>query len=194
MKRKLVNNHFDGCVADRTAKIVISLDVDFDFLTHAKSFLSAVLLGSFHLNFELGQLVFFEPKEFCSPDVLRATLRPELNRVFSERELFTQLERSPGTAERIQCDFALTDFRAARIVNQILDDLICRCGIDSAIRLPRDEFPLHRFLWTIRRTIGECVDAPAVVLRSAVSVTAGKCLTIVDCSRRKEVARPRPAA
>jgi len=59
-KRKLVNNHFDRCVRDWTTKVIVSLDLDFDFLPHAKSFLLTVLLGCLHVNFKLGQLVFFE--------------------------------------------------------------------------------------------------------------------------------------
>src|SRR5215217_7679216 len=47
-----------------------------------------------------------------------------------------------------------------------------------------DEFPLERFFWTISRTIGERVDAPAFVSGSCVSVTGSKRLPIVDRGRR----------
>jgi len=92
IKRKLVNNHFDRCVRDWTTKVIIGLNLDFDFFAHAESFLLAVLLGRLHFNFELGQLVFFESKQFRPADLLLVSLFPKRDAVFAERQLFAELE------------------------------------------------------------------------------------------------------
>ena len=57
--------------------------------------------------------------------LLLASLVPELNVVFTERQLFAEFKRTPCTAKRIQCRFAFSDFCAARIVDLIFDYLVC---------------------------------------------------------------------
>src|SRR5215217_6988775 len=95
IERKLVNNQLDRCVRDWTTKVIVSLDLDFDFLAHTKGFLFPVLLRRLHFNLELRQLVFFESKQLCATDLLLKSRFPERNAVFPERQLFTELERSP---------------------------------------------------------------------------------------------------
>jgi hypothetical protein len=130
----------------------------------------------------------------CTADALCAALIEKLNVVLAERQLLAELERSPRTTESIQCRFAFGDFCSARIVDQILDDLVCGSGIDSVLRLSRNKFPLQRFLRPISGTIGECINAPAVVLGAVVSVARRKRLPIVDGGRCEETARFRSAS
>src|SRR6185437_297207 len=149
--------------------------------------------GCLHLNFELRQFVFFESKQFCASDLLFESLVPKRDVVFAERELLAELERAECTTKSIQCRFARTDFRTARIVNGVFDDLICRSGIGPALRLPRNELPLQRFFRTISRTIGERVDAPAVAVVRCVGITRRERLAIVESRRGEEVSIVRAA-
>src|ERR1043165_7399412 len=179
IKRKLIDNRLDRSIADWTTEVVIGLDLDFNLLAKTKRFLLPRLFRSLHLNFEFRQLVLFEAKELSAADIRLASGIPELNRVFAERQLFAQFERTPCAAKRVQRDFAFSDLRAARIVDFILDHFVGRSCIRAVLRLPCDELPLHRFLWTICRTIGERIDAPTVVLRMWRGIAGGKRLTIV---------------
>ena len=101
IKRILVNKHFDGRVTDWATEVIVGLDLYLDFFTESKRLLLSVLFRSFYFDLELRQLVFFEPKQFCSANVLRTALIPELNVVLAERKLLAQLKRSPRTAKHI---------------------------------------------------------------------------------------------
>src|SRR6185295_17042141 len=91
IKRKLVNNDFDRRVRDWTTKVIVSLNLDFDFLAHAEGFLLTFLFGRLHFNFELGQFVFFESKQFCATDLLLSPRVEKRDAVFAERQLLAEL-------------------------------------------------------------------------------------------------------
>ena len=111
IERILIDDDFDRRVADRPAKVVISLDVDFHFLAQPESFLLAVLFGSLHRNFELRQFVLFQPKQFCAADTIACGPCPKTDVVFAQRQLLAEFERTPGAAETIQRRFAFGYFR-----------------------------------------------------------------------------------
>src|SRR6185369_13315453 len=68
IKGILVDNDFNGGVADRATEVVISLNAHFHFFSEAEGFLLAILFRSFDFNFELGKFVFFQSKQFCASD------------------------------------------------------------------------------------------------------------------------------
>src|SRR5687768_18539982 len=79
IKRFLIDKQFNRRAAYRTTKVIVSLNLDFDFFSEAKSFFLTVLLRSFYLNLEFRQFVLFKSKQSRGTDVVSATRVPKLN-------------------------------------------------------------------------------------------------------------------
>src|SRR5688500_1707271 len=110
----------------QTCALPVSLNLDFDFFSEAKSFFLTVLLRSFYLNLEFRQFVLFKSKQSRGTDVVSATRVPKLNVVLAKWQLLIKLERAPHAAEGIQCRFSVIDFRSAWISDLVLQELVCR--------------------------------------------------------------------
>src|SRR6185436_6772952 len=120
----LVDHDSHRGVADRTAEVIVSLNIDLDFFAQPERFLPAVLFRSLYRHFEFRQLVLLEAKQPGAADTVFAAQVPELNVVLPERQLLAQLKRTPGAAKTIERGFAFRHFRPARVVDLVLDYLV----------------------------------------------------------------------
>jgi len=146
IKRTLADHDLDRRIADWTTEVIVSLNLDLNRFSDSKSFLLAVLLGSFYRDFEFGQFIFFESKEFRAADVIVSTVVPKLDVVFAERQLLAKLERSPRASETIQCDFCIRQLSSLRVSDLVFENLVRRRGVSAAVRVSRDELPIAEFL------------------------------------------------
>src|SRR5688572_4391503 len=84
IKRLLINDDFNGRITDGAAKVVVSLNIDFDFFAEAESLLPAILFRGLHGNFKLRQFVLLETKQFGATNAVVPALVPKLNVVFAK--------------------------------------------------------------------------------------------------------------
>src|SRR6185369_259516 len=104
-----------------------------------------------------------------------------------------QLERAPRTAKRIERSSAFGDFRSAWVTDLIFENFVRRRRIRAVIRTSRNQFPLQRFLRTIRRTIRKRINAPTFSVGLVIGVAVSERLPFAGGAADKQVACVRTA-
>ena len=98
VKRILINHNLHARIRHRAAKVIVSLNVHFDFLTDAESFLLTVFLRCLDADLEFRQFVFFQSEERGRANLTLLSGVPESNVIFAQRHRFAELQRTPGAA------------------------------------------------------------------------------------------------